>query len=163
MNAIVAVSQNWGIGRDNRLLFSLPTDMKHFRATTLNATVIMGRNTLLSLPNRRPLPKRRNLILSTSLPEAEGLEVLRSIPELLERVAGLDRNTVWVMGGCQVYRDLLPYCDRVVLTRVYADAAADCFFPDLDALGWRAEARGAVQEENGLRFRFFDYYPPHSV
>ena len=115
----------------------------------------MGKNTLLSLPGGRPLPNRRNLVVSTTLSPREGVEVARSIDEAMA-LAGEDAV---LMGGARLYRALLPRCARVLVTQVDAAAeGADTFFPNLDAApDWAAETVGEWQEENGLRFRYVDY------
>lgn len=160
MNAIVVVDQNWAIGKAGDLLFSLPTDMKRFRRITSGGTVLMGRKTLESFPGGRPLPKRRNLVLTSGTIETEGVELVHSVDELLSAAASDDPEHVFVIGGGSVYRTLLPYCKRVYLTKV--DAAAenpDTFFPNLDALpGWEVECvDGDPVTENGLTYRFVNY------
>ena len=159
MTAIVCVDKNWAIGRENRLLFRISADLKHFRALTTGKTVVMGKNTLLSLPGGRPLPNRRNLVVSTTMAPREGVEIARSI----EEAAALAGEDAVLMGGAQLYRALLPRCARVLVTQVDAAGVApavgaDTFFPNLDAApDWTAETVGEWQEENGLRFRYVDY------
>lgn len=158
MNAIVAVDKNWAIGRGGDLLFSLPTDMKRFRALTSGGTVIMGRKTLDSFPGGRPLPKRRNVVITrNSNFSREGCECVLSPEEALELTKG--DEAVWLIGGGVIYAALLPYCKRVCLTVVDTEAeGADTFFPDLSALeGWEKERESEPVEENGLTFRFIDY------
>lgn len=158
MIAIAAVSENWGLGKDGQLLFSLPTDMRRFRTLTSYMTVVMGRKTLESLPGGKPLPRRRNLVLTSRAAAIEGAEVVHSVAELLALVAEEPAEEVYVMGGAQVYTALLPHCERVLLTRVFAAPEADAFFPDLDAdPAWQAENASEILEENGLRFQFIDY------
>ena len=107
MNAIAAVSAAWGIGREGDLLFHISGDLKRFRALTSGGTVIMGRKTLDSLPGGRPLPKRRNVVLTRDSAFArEGVEAARSLEEVLSLVEGEDPETVWVCGGGEVYRML---------------------------------------------------------
>ena len=115
----------------------------------------MGKNTLLSLPGAKPLPDRRNLVVSTTMAPREGVEVARSVGE----AAALAGEDAVLMGGAQLYRALLPRCERVLVTQVDAAAeGADAFFPNLDAApDWTAETVGEWQEENGLRFRYVDY------
>ena len=155
MTAIVCVDKNWAIGRENRLLFRISADLKHFRALTTGKTVVMGKNTLLSLPGAKPLPDRRNLVVSTTMAPREGVEVARSVGE----AAALAGEDAVLMGGAQLYRALLPRCERVLVTQVDAAAeGADTFFPNLDAApDWTAETVGEWPEENGLRFRYVDY------
>lgn len=157
MYAIVAVDERWGIGRDNRLLFHLPADLKHFKALTSGHTVLMGRKTLQSLPGGRGLPGRRNLVLTSERTfTAENAQVVHSVEDAV-RAAGED---AWVIGGESVYRQLLPLCRRVFVTRIAADGGADAFFPPLeDDPHWHLAARSAPMEENGLTFRYEEYTP----
>lgn len=160
MNAIVVVDQNWAIGRGKRLLFSLPTDMRRFRALTLEGTVILGRKTLDSFPGGRPLPRRRNIVITRDLAFArEGAETASSPEEALALAAGTPEDRLWVIGGGSIYRALLPRCKRVYLTKVDAAAdGADTFFPNLDQLdGWALEAAGDSIMENSVAYRFLDY------
>ena len=160
MNAIVAVDKNWAIGRDGGLLFSLPTDMKRFRALTLDGTVIMGRKTLESFPGQKALPRRRNIVIThcTSF-HREDAEVVFSPQAAVEATAGTEDEKLWVIGGGSVYTTLLSQCKRVYLTKVDAEAeGADTFFPNLDKLpGWEVESVSEPMEENGLTYRFIDY------
>lgn len=155
MQAIVAVDQNWGIGCEGDLLFHLKADLQRFRALTLGHTVIMGRKTLLSLPGSRPLPKRRNIVLSRDMTFApEGVDMARSA----EEAAKAAEADAFCIGGGSVYRQMLPWCDRVYVTKVYADAPADTFFPDLDAdPHWKVAEESEVMEESGIRFQYIDY------
>ena len=160
MNAIVVVDRNWAIGRGNCLLFSLPTDMKRFRALTLGGTVVMGRKTLDSFPGGKPLPGRRNIVITRN--DAflrDGAETVPSPEDALEAVRNLNPDTVWVIGGGSIYAALLPYCKRVYLTRVDAAAEkADTFFPCLDRLPeWSAEHVGETVSENGYSYQFVEY------
>ena len=160
MNAIVVVDQNWAIGRDNDLLFSLPTDMKRFRSLTLGGTVILGRRTLDSFPGGRPLPKRRNIVI-THCPDfsREGAETVSSLAAMREATAGTPPDQLWVIGGGSVYTALLSRCRRVYLTKVDAAAPeADTFFPNLDKLpDWEVEHAGDPITENGITFSFIEY------
>lgn len=131
ITAIAAVSENWGIGKDNDLLFNIPEDKKFFRRITLGHTVVMGRKTLQSLPNGKPFKDRSNIILSRDTNfTCEGAEVCGSVEEVLELVK--DREKVFIAGGGEIYRDMLPYCDNAVITKVDAVPEADVFFPNLD-------------------------------
>lgn len=158
MNAIVVTDQNWAIGRNNGLLFSLPTDMKRFRTLTSGGTVIMGRKTLDSFPGGKPLPKRRNIVVTRDPNfRREGCEAAAS-PEAALALAG-DGDDVWLIGGSSLYAALLEQCRRVYLTKV-EDAAesADVFFPDLDAMPqWDVAQVSEPVTENGHTYRFIDY------
>lgn len=155
MQAIVAVSQSWGIGRDGQLLFRLSADLRRFKALTTGHTVVMGRRTLQSLPDGKGLPNRRNLVLSRRPDYApENAEAVTSVEALL-RAAGED---AFVIGGQQVYEQLLPRCERVYVTKVLADAPADAFFPNLDEdPAWRIASASDVLTENGISFQYVEY------
>ena len=158
MNAIVAVDATWAIGCQGDLLFSLPTDMRRFRTLTMGGTVILGRKTLDSFPGGKPLPKRRNIVITRNPDLAvEGAEIAASPEEALALAQG-DEN-IWVIGGGSVYTALLSQCKRVYLTKVdQAAENADTFFPNLDKLpNWKVEKRSEPVEENGLTYRFIDY------
>ncbi|CCH89735.1 Dihydrofolate reductase [Modestobacter italicus] len=141
------------IGADGALPWHLPEDLRLFRALTLGSTVVMGRRTWESLPPRvRPLPGRRNVVLSSTLDPADaGVEVARSVDDVL----ALDGD-VWVIGGGEVYAALLPHADEVVVTEVDAQLPGDTWAPALDA-GWlpgaRVPAAGWARSGAGLRFR----------
>ena len=160
MNAIVVVDENWAIGRQGGLLFSLPTDMKRFRSLTLGGAVILGRRTLDSFPGGNPLPKRRNIVIThhTDL-ERPGAEIVSSLDAALAAVSDLPQDQIWVIGGGSVYAALLSKCQRAYVTRVEAAAeGADSFFPNLDKLpGWTVESVSESVTENGLTYRFYDY------
>lgn len=152
MNAIVAISENGGIGKDNGLLFHISADLKRFKELTSGHTVIMGRKTLQSLPGGRGLPNRRNIVITRDIDfTAERAEIVHSVDEAL----ALAEEDAFVIGGASIYQAMLPYCDKVYLTKVYADAEADVFFPSL--CGWQVVRRSEMQEENGLRFQYIDY------
>ena len=160
MNAIVAVDKNWAIGRENDLLFSIPTDMKRFRTLTSGGTVLMGRKTLETFPGRKPLPNRVNIVLSRN-PDfvREGVLVVSNYEEALAAVADVEPDQVWLIGGGSIYAALLSRCKRVYLTVVDAEAeGADTFFPNLEELPeWEVESVGETIEENGLTYRFMEY------
>lgn len=155
MQAIVAVSQSWGIGKGGDLLFRLPSDLRRFKAMTTGHTVIMGRKTLDSLPGGKGLPLRRNLVLSRQSDSApDRAEVIHSVEDILKTA----EDDAFVIGGQQVYEQLLPYCARVYVTKVLADPEADAFFPDLDKLPeWKVASTGEMLTENGLPFQYVEY------
>lgn len=155
MQAIVAVSQSWGIGKGGDLLFRLPSDLRRFKAMTTGHTVIMGRKTLDSLPGGKGLPHRRNLVLSRQSDFApDRAEVIHSVEDILKTA----EDDAFVIGGQQVYEQLLPYCARVHVTKVLSDPEADAFFPDLDKLPeWKVASTGEMLTENGLSFQYVEY------
>jgi len=155
MKAIVAVDQNWGIGRDGRLLQPIRADLRRFKELTWGHPVILGRKTLATFPGGRPLPGRRNLILSRD-PEfrAEGAEVFSGVETLL--AAAPDDSVV--IGGASVYAQLLDFCDLVYVTKIMSTYDADARFPDLDHHpAWEAVETGPALEEDGVRFRYVTY------
>lgn len=155
MNLIVAVDQNWAIGRENDLLVRISADLKRFKALTLGHGVLLGRKTLETFPGGRPLPGRENYILSRN-PSAsvEGARVLHSV----EEAVALCPPDTFVIGGESVYRALLPYCDTAFLTKIDAAFPADSFFPDLDALPqWAVAREEAPLREGELEFRYVTY------
>ncbi len=154
MTAIVCVSKNWGIGKNNDLLFHISSDLKRFRSLTLGQNIIMGRKTLESFPNGNPLPKRNNIVLSTTMEERKGVTVVRSEDEAMEYMT----EDAYLCGGEQVYRLLLPYCSRALVTMVDEEPESEHFFPNLDELpNWKIESISEEMEEDGHRFRFIDY------
>ncbi len=159
INLIVAVDSNWGIGRDNHLLFSIPDDMKYFRKMTLGSVVISGRNNLLSFPGGKPLPKRRNIILSGTLEKSDDYEIARNIDELFDILEKTDAaGGIFVIGGAEVYRQLMPYCHYAYITKMYRDFDGDCFFPNLDELSsWELTDNGEELDYEGLKYRFTKY------
>ena len=160
MNCIVVADQNWAIGCEGGLLFSLPTDMKRFRSLTIDGTVILGRKTLDSFPGGRPLPRRRNIVITRKVDfDRKGCEIVPSPQAALEAAAGTEEEQLWVIGGGSVYTALLPKCKRAFVTRVDSAAPeADTFFPNLDKLpGWEVESVSEPVEENGVTYRFVDY------
>ena len=154
MQAIVCVSKNWGIGCEGQLLFHISADQKRFRALTEGKTVILGSRTLKTFPGGKPLKNRRNIVLTRSEAPFEGAEVVHSIEQALA-LAGPDAV---VIGGASVYLPFLPFCERVLVTKVDAQPPADSFFPNLDSLpAWCVERESEVMEENGINFRYVDY------
>ena len=148
MNAIVAVDANWAIGYEGDLLFSLPTDMHRFRSLTLG------------FPGGKPLPKRRNIVITRNAElTVEGAEIVPTPDAALALAGGVEAEGLWVIGGGSVYAALLARCKRVYLTK--ADTAApnaDTFFPNLDKLpGWEIEHTSEPVTENGVTYRFIDY------
>lgn len=126
--AIAAMSANRVIGKDGALPWRLPEDMKFFRTLTTGHPIVMGRKTWDSLG--RPLPNRRNIVLSREIPPLEGAEVVRSVEEL--NALGLTGD-VYVIGGAEIYRALMPRCAAVYLTVLAAEAEGDAFFPPFEA------------------------------
>ena len=132
--SILNCDKEYGIGKRNGLLFSLPKDMKFFRETTLNHVVCMGENTLLSFPNSKPLKNRTNIVLSQDpTHNYEGVINVHAFDDFLRKMKEYSQNdTVFVIGGASIYRQTLPYVDQVYLTKVNAVGGAEVFFVNLD-------------------------------
>ena len=156
MCIILVMDNDCAIGKDGGLLCSLPEDMKHFRETTRGSVVIMGRKTYESFP-KRPLPDRENLVLSRSGAKIDGAEVFSSVESVLERVRDSSKP-VFVIGGAEIYRQLAPYCDEALITRVYESFGGDVFFEDIEHdPEWRLCESSAVIDTNCRKIRFFRF------
>ena len=133
MNLIVAVDKNWAIGMDNKLLVSIPQDMKFFRETTKGKVVAMGRKTLESFPGGQPLKNRVNVVLTSDKKyNVKGTVVVHSIDEMVEELKKYNDEDIFVIGGESIYRQLLTYCKTAYITKIDHAYQADTFFPDLD-------------------------------
>lgn len=156
MTMIFAADNDWAIGRDGGLLARLPEDMKSFRERTKGTTIVMGRKTYESFP-KRPLPERENCVISRSVKELPGAKVFGSIEEFLEYEKTLSTE-VYVCGGGEIYRALLPYCDKAIITRVYECFGGDTFAPDFDSLSdWQLVEQSAPVETGCHLIKFMVY------
>ena len=155
LELIVAADRNWGIGRDGDQLVYLKEDLKRFKALTLGKVVILGRKTLATFPGGRPLPGRRNFILSRDPNFAPpGAEVFHSLEALLAAAP----PGAAVIGGESVYRALLPWCRRAYVTRIQAEFSAGAWCPDLDAdPAWTVTEESAPLEQDGLIYHYVTY------
>ncbi|MCD8073551.1 MAG: dihydrofolate reductase [Lachnospiraceae bacterium] len=159
MNLIAAADENWGIGCQGKLLVQIPADLKSFREMTMNKVVVMGRKTLESLPNGLPLAGRTNLIL-TSNPDyrVRNALVLHSVDEVLKEVEHYRSRDVYIIGGESVYRQFLPFCDTVHITKIQEKYEADAFFPNLDEDGeWEITADSEEQTYFDIEYYFLKY------
>ena len=157
---ILSCDINYGIGRKNGLLFRLPKDMAFFRQTTLNHAVALGENTLLSFPGSKPLPQRKHIVLSQDpTHNYDGVINVHSFEDFLAAIkAELEQNDVYVIGGASIYRQLLPYCDEVLLTKVFEDGNAEVFFENLDKNPlFELEFQSNRQIDNGHEIAFCSY------
>lgn len=158
MKLIASADKEWNIGNKGELLFSLPDDMKFFRATTSGKVVVMGRKTLESFPGSKPLKNRVNIVLSRNTHKVEGAEFVKSVDELLEKIKEYNSDDVYVLGGAQIYSLLLPYCDTALITHVDAVAdEADTKLPVLSPGEWKQTECSEEYENNGIKFRFTTY------
>ena len=159
MKAILCADRNWAIGYQNKLLVTIRADQRFFREMTTGHVVVMGRKTLESLPGGKPLPSRTNIVMSSDPAlKVPGAEVVHSTEELLELLAQYDTDDVFVMGGAAVYRQLLPYCDTVYVTKVDYAYQADTWFPNLDEMPeWELAEQSEEQTSFNLEYTFCTY------
>ena len=156
MELIVAVYDDWGIGKDGTQPVALSADRKFFRETTRGAAVIVGRRTAEDFPGQKPLPGRRNVMLTTQAQAFDGFELARTPKEALKMTQG-DARTM-VIGGGSIYRQLLPLCDTAYVTKVHTNVESDTFFPNLDEdEGWILAEVLQSGEENGISYEMCLY------
>ncbi len=159
MNLIVAVDKNWAIGLKNKLLVSIPEDMKFFRTETAGKVVVMGRKTLESFPGGIPLKNRINIVLTGNRDyEAKGALVLHTVEDVLQELKKYPSQEVYIIGGESIYRQFLPYCDTAHVTKIDYAYEADTYFPNLDEMPeWRVTASSGEKTYYDLEFEFFKY------
>ena len=156
MDAIVAVYDDWGIGCEGDQPIALDADRKFFRRYTAGSTVIVGRKTIGSFPGQQALPKRRNILLSRKQIELPGFETAHSPEEAAAMAAGDEK--VFVIGGGTVYRQMLPLCDRAIITKVHTTVPCDTYFPNLDeSPEWKLTEIIESGEENGIGYEMCIY------
>ena len=157
ISIIAAIDNNRAIGLNNRLLCRLPNDLKYFKSVTVGNTVIMGRRTFESLPVK-PLPDRKNIVLSASLKgDLEGCIIAGSIEALLTLCC--EEDECFVIGGAQVYRQMLPLAQKLYITRIYHSFEADAFFPEIHADRWQLQSTQMnARDEKHLYDYSFEIY-----
>lgn len=157
MKIIAAVSEDWGIGKDGDLLFSIPKDMKFFREKTLGSAVVMGRKTLDSFPGGNPLKNRTNIVLTNDKDFSRaGVIVCHSKQEVLDTIKNLPQ--VFIIGGEMIYSMFLDDCDTAYITKVQAKSDCDKYLDNLDELTqWTLEYETEILEDNGYNFTFCKY------
>ena len=158
MNLIVAVDKNWAIGKNNRLMWSIPADMKFFRETTKGNIVVMGRKTLESFPQGQPLKNRVNIVITRNPKyKVKDAVIVHSVKEALTECGKYD-GEVFVIGGESIYRAMLPYCDKAYVTKIDHAFDADTYFPNLDKdSGWRMTKISEEQTCFDLEYYFTIY------
>ena len=159
MNLIAAVDKNWAIGYQNKLLTSIPEDMKFFRQTTTGKVVVMGRKTLESFPGKNPLKNRTNIVLTKNPSyQAEGAIVVHNEDELREELKKYDSEDIFVIGGESIYRQLLDECDKAYITKIEYAYTADAYFPNLDEKEeWKITAESEEHTCFDLEYFFLTY------
>lgn len=159
VTALACVSENWGIGCSGQLLYHIKPDLERFRWLTTGQVVIMGRKTLESLPESRPLASRTNWVLSRTMGKTPGVKVIPDLTKL-DKLLAKEKQAVYVIGGEEIYKLLLSRCQYANLTVVKATRPADSFFPNLDNLSeWRQIGNSPVRidEATGLEYQFVRY------
>ena len=159
MNLIEAVDKNWAIGLGNKLLVSIPADMKFFRQTTTGKVVVMGRKTLESFPGGQPLKNRTNIVITrdANYKVKDGI-VVSTIEEALEELKKYNDEDIFVIGGESIYRQMLPYCKTAFVTKIDHAYDADTFFPNLDEMeDWKLTGISEEQTYFDLEYVFARY------
>ena len=157
ITAIVHADKKWGIGKAGDMMFSLPLDMKFFRQTTMGHTVVMGGKTLRSFPNQKPLKNRVNIVLTRGQVCDECI-IVHSYEELKNEMKRRENEEIFVIGGGEIYKELLPYCHGAYVTKVDAIGGAEVFFPNLDLHpDFICVDEGEPMIDNGFTIRFTKY------
>jgi len=159
MKLIVAVNSNWGIGKGNDLLYHLPSDMKFFRSATKDNIIVIGRKTLESFPNAKPLPYRTNVVLTRDKNYiAEDTIIFNNTEDVLEYTKNNSDRETYICGGEEIYKLFLPYCEEALVTKIEDDCDAEKFMPNLDKdENWELFEKSEPLTENGLSFCFCTY------
>lgn len=159
MKAIAAVDSNWAIGNKNRLLTSIPADMKFFREKTNGHVVVMGRKTLESFPNGLPLKNRTNIVLTGNKNyQVKDAIIVHTKEELLEELHKYDPEDIYIIGGESIYRMMIPYCDTAYITKIEHAYEADTYFPNLDEMDeWKMTRESEEQTCFDLEYTFTKY------
>lgn len=159
MKVIVAVDLNWGIGYGGKLLQSIPEDMKFFKEKTIGNVVVMGRETFESLPGKKALKDRVNIVLTRSKSfNGDRLIVCNSIDETLKELQKYENDKIFIIGGETVYKQFLPYCNELYVTKIQKTYEADRFFPNIDIMSnWDLIKESEVKEYNNIRYVFSTY------
>ena len=159
MNLIAAVDKNWAIGLKNKLLVSIPSDMKFFRETTTGKVVVMGRKTLESFPNQRPLKNRVNIVLTKDETyQVKDALVVHDMEQLREELAKYPSEDIYVIGGETIYKQLLDDCDVAHITKIDYAFEADAYFPNLDEMPeWKITQDSEEQTYFDLEYYFYKY------
>ncbi|UOE51566.1 dihydrofolate reductase [Mucilaginibacter sp. SMC90] len=150
LSIIVAIAKNHAIGKDNKLLWYLPNDLKHFKDVTTGHTVIMGRKTFDSVG--KPLPKRRNIVITRQAISIEGCEVVPSVEAAIELCKTEDE--VFIVGGAEIYRQSIPLTNRIYLTIIDQDFEGDTFFPELNSDEWQEKDREDFEPDEKNKYKY---------
>jgi dihydrofolate reductase len=150
VSIVVAIAQNHAIGKNNQLLWHLPKDLKHFKEITSGHTIIMGRKTFDSVG--KPLPNRRNIIITRQNITIDGCEVVNSLPDALKLAERVDE--VFIVGGAEIYKQAMPLTDRIYLTIVHENFDGDTYFPEIKEDTWQETERSDHQADEKHAFAY---------
>lgn len=156
---ILSADRNWAIGYKNNLLVRIPNDMKNFRKITTDNVIVMGRKTLESFPQGQPLPNRVNLVLSKDASyQVKGAITVTSIEALFTELDKYPDKEIYVVGGGSIYKQLLPYCDKAIITKIDEAYEADTYFTNLDELDeWEITEESEEQTYFDICYTFVTY------
>ena len=158
MKDLVAVDKNWGIGKDNDLLFKIPEDVKFFKDETMGNVVFMGKNTLDSLPGGKPLKKRINIVLTSKDIKQDNLIVVHSVEEALKELKKYKTDKIYNIGGGKIFHEFLDYMEYSLVTKIDEEFEADVHYPNLDEMdNWEIIEESETREYNGLKYKFCIY------
>jgi len=161
---IASTDRNWGLGRDNQLLVRIPEDLKRFAEFTKGNVIVVGRKTLETFKDKKPLPDRINIVLTRDKGyTCEGAVIVHSTEEMFDAIKEFDKK-VYVCGGETIYRQLLPYCNLALITQIDKEYDADTYLVNLDdKCDWKRTVTGEWQESRvGVRFRYVEYVKAHN-
>ena len=154
LSLIVAIGKNNELGKDNDLIWHFKNDMKFFRETTMNHTVIMGRKTFESLP--KVLPNRTNVVITSNKDyQIDGVEIIHSVEEVLKYVEN-SGDECFIIGGASIYKKFLDYADTLYITRIDAEASADVYFPEFNKDLYKC-VKLENHEEEGIKYTIYKY------
>lgn len=159
ISAIVAVDNNWGIGYNGNLLEHIPEDLKYFKKLTSGYAVVMGRKTWDSLP-KKPLPNRFNVVITSQERHFEEMTAFIPFSEAVSRLKHSPKEDDWfIIGGGQIYKELLPYCDKVYITKIFKNHDnIDTYFPNLDNMKeWTLSSLSEIHKYNDIEYQFQIY------
>lgn len=158
MKLIVAVTKNWGIGKNGTMLVHLPADLKYYREKTTGNVTIMGLKTYNALPVR-PLPNRTTIVLTRDKNFIDDrIIIVHSLEELFEKIKHFPNKEIYVCGGATIYNQLIDYCDKALITKINTIKDADTFFPNIDKMqNWELIGATEPQINNNLEYTFVEY------
>ena len=159
ISAIVAVDENFGIGFNGQLLEHIPEDLKHFKQLTTNKTIIMGRKTWESLPNK-PLPNRLNIVITSKERSLKEMTAFIPFEDAYARATHTLPGDEWfIIGGGSIYKEFLPVCDKVYLTKIMVSHEnVDTYFPNIELMdNWKCIEQSEIKQYNDISYQFKTY------